>query len=1045
LPYHLHITAKGYVETDLSIRCLLTLAFSAICFAAEKPVDFNRDVRPILSDNCFACHGPDDKTRVANLRLDTHDGLFADRGSYKIIAPGDPAGSRLLARIGAANRATRMPPPQAGTVLTPAQIAVIRKWIDQGARWERHWAFVPPVPSTPPAVRDEKWVRNPIDRFVLARLERERLKPSPEADRPTLLRRLSFDLTGLPPTTAELDAFLADKSPDAYQKQVDRLLALPQYGERMAMQWLDLARYADTHGYHIDSHRDMWTWRDWVIDAFNRNVPFDRFGIDQLAGDLLPKATLSQRLASGFNRNHMINYEGGAIAEEYHVEYVADRVDTTANVFMGLTLGCARCHDHKYDPISQKDYYRFFAFFNTIADKGLDGKFGNAAPILELPTAEQASAAAWLQQAIAEHEAALPDKETRPLQAEWQTTRAATLPEAPRAGLTAYYALDGDFSDASGNHRDGRPLQTAPVFSKALPAPAASFNGKAHVEFPAFEAGVSPPRFAVAFWMRSAAMPEMTVLSGPGFAIGVEESHPQPNFKRGSPLYIEFQGHRWHSDRIVFGTQWHHVAVNFEGGKPSLILDGKPAGMESVRTVALRQSGPLAVDDPREEAFKGDIGALRIYDRALEAAEAEVLALHEPIRYILALAESKRSKEHKQRLHDYFLSRDAPEPMRNAWLELQSLKERQAELRREIPTVQVMAEMARPRETFVLGRGDYRNHGEKVTPAVPALLPPMPKGAPANRLGLAAWLFSPQHPLTARVAVNRYWQLLFGIGLVKTTEDFGSQGDAPVQRDLLDWLAVEFQKNWDIKAMLRLMVNSATYRQASTVSTELLERDPENRLLARGPRFRLPAEMIRDNALAIGRLLTRDIGGPSVYPYQPPGIWEELSRGETFTAQEYHQSHGRDLYRRSMYTFWKRTVPPAALSTFDAPDREKCTSRRLITNTPLQALVLLNDPTYVEAARAMAQRAIESAADARARLRLLFREATARYPSPAETGVLLQLLERRLAHFKQEPAQAAKLTAVGASPAVRTESAQLAAWTMVASTILNLDETITKE
>ena len=1017
----------------------------AACFAAEKPVDFNRDVRPILSDRCFACHGPDDKQRMANLRLDMHDGLFADRGSYKIVAPGDPAASRLLARISAANRATRMPPPQAGAVLTDAQITLVRKWIEQGAHWERHWAFVAPVAPAPPAVRNEKWVRNPIDRFVLARLEREGLKPSAEADRATLLRRLSFDLTGLPPTPAELDAFLNDKSADAYQKQVERLLALPQYGERMAMQWLDLARYADTHGYHIDSHRDMWKWRDWVIDAFNRNMPFDRFGIEQLAGDLLPDATVQQRLASGFNRNHMVNYEGGAIPEEYQVEYVADRVDTTSNVFMGLTMGCARCHDHKYDPILQKDYYRFFAFFNTIAEKGLDGKFGNAAPVLELPTAEQASTAAWLQQAIAEHEAALPDKEINPLFTAWQETRAATLPEPPGSGLIAYYPLEGNLGDSSGNHRDGHAAQSEPMYAPGLPAPAASFNGKMHVEFPAFD-GATPSRFAVAFWMRSAAMPEMTVLAGgPGFEIGVEESHPQPNFKRGSPLFVQFQGRRWHSDRIIFGTQWHHVALNFLDGKPALILDGKPARMDSAGTAPLRAPGPLTVDDPREEAFKGDIGALRVYDRPLEVAEAEILSTHEPIRYVLSLAEGKRSKEHKERLRDYFLSHDAPEAIRHAWIELASLKERQAQLRREIPTVQVMAEMGRPRETFILGRGDYRNHGEKVTPGVPALLPPLPKDAPANRLGLAEWLFSGQHPLTARVAVNRYWQLLFGIGLVKTTEDFGSQGDTPIQRDLLDWLAVEFQKNWDIKAMLRLMVNSATYRQSSAVTAELLEKDPENRLLARGPRFRLPAEMIRDNALAMSGLLTRDIGGPSVYPYQPPGIWEELSRGETFTAQEYHESHGRDLYRRSMYTFWKRTVPPAALSTFDAPDREKCTSRRLITNTPLQALVLLNDPTYVEAARVLAAHAIESGADAQARLRLMFREATARYPTRSETAVLLELLDRRLANYKKQPADAAKLVAVGASRPERMDPAQLAAWTMVASTILNLDETITKE
>ena len=1018
------------------VRLFLGLAAAAMCFAAEKPVDFDRDVRPIFSDNCFACHGPDDKRRLAKLRLDTEEGVFADRGGYKIIVPGDPAKSRLVARISAAPQAGRMPPAQTGAGLSEAQVATIRKWIEQGAKWERHWAFVPPQAVQPPAVQDAKWPRNAIDRFVLARLEREGLHPAPEADRATLLRRLSFDLTGLPPTTAEVDAFLADRSPNAYEKQVDRLLALPEYGERMAMQWLDLARYADTHGYHIDSQRDMWKWRDWVIDAFNRNMPFNRFGIEQLAGDLLPNATVEQKLASGFNRNHMINYEGGAIPEEYQVEYVADRVDTTANVFMGLTMGCARCHDHKYDPISQKDYYRFFAFFNSVPEKGLDGKNGNAAPVLEMPTAAQASEVSWLEQAIADHDAALAEKEMQPLVDAWAKTRLGSLPEPPRQGLLANYLSDGTL--------DGRLVKGKVPFVAGRPGQAAAFNGEAHVEFPTFQA----ERFAVALWMRSGALSEMTVLEGgPGFDIGFEDSHPQPDFKRGSPLYVEFQGRRWHSSAILFGGQWHHVTLNFDAGKPSLLLDGKAVAMEPVGQVARRAPGPLAIGDAHaERPLKGDVGGLRIYDRPLTAAEAEALAWHEPVRYILSQEESKRSKDQKQRLREYFLTYDAPADLGHAYRELNELKTRLADVKKEIVNVQVMAEMARPRDTFILARGDYRNHGEKVTPGVPALLPPLPKDAPVNRLGLAEWLFSPQHPLTARVAVNRYWQGYFGIGLVKTAEDFGSQGDAPVQRELLDYLAREFGKNWDVKAMQRLIVTSATYRQASAVSAALLEKDPENRLLARGPRFRLAAEMVRDNALAASRLLHREVGGPSVFPYQPPGLWEELSRGETFTAQEYHESQGKDLYRRSLYTFWKRTVPPASLTTFDAPDREKCTSRRLITNTPLQALVLLNDPTYVEAARVLAERAIrEAGSDPQARVRFLFREATSRRASLAEMRVLLELAQRRLEHYRKEPAEAAKLLAAGASKAGNVEATDLAAWTTVASTILNLDETITKE
>jgi hypothetical protein len=1009
---------------------ILLLTVAGLALAADKPIDFDRDVRPILSDSCFACHGPDDKRRMANLRLDIEEGVA------KV------AKTRLLERIAAADPAARMPPPKSGLTLTGAQIAIIRKWVEQGARWERHWAFSPPQRPSLPAVRNQKWTRNAIDSFVLARLEKEGLTPSPEADRATLLRRLSFDLTGLPPTPAEIAAFLADKSADAYEKQVDRLLASPEYGERMAMQWLDLARYADTHGYHIDSARDMWKWRDWVIDAFNRNIPFDRFGIEQLAGDLIPNATLQQKLASAFNRNHMINYEGGAIPEEYQAEYVADRVDTTATVFMGLTLGCARCHDHKYDPISQKDYYRFFAFFNTIPEKGLDGNKGNALPILEMPTAEQASETSWLQQAIVEHEAALPEKETGELVAAWAKTRLSTLPQPPSDGLLAHYSFEGSLADSSGNHHDAHSVKGETPFVPGRPGQSAAFNGEACVEFPVADPAV------VAFWMRSGAMPEMTVLEGGlGFEIGIEESHPQPDFKRGSPLYVEWQGRRFHSRAIVFGAQWHHVAVDFRGAEPALLLDAKPTPMDPVSPAPAHASGPLAIGDPRGgKPFKGDIGDLRIYSRALTPAEAEALATHEPIRAILLVAEDKRTKDQKQRLTDYFLTRDAPADLRRAYAGLNDLKDRAARLKKEIATVQVMAEMARPRDTFILARGDYRNQGEKVTPAVPSLFPPLAKDVPATRLSMAQWLFSPQHPLTARVAVNRYWQLYFGVGLVKTTEDFGSQGDAPVQRDVLDWLATEFQQGWDVKALQKLIVTSATYRQASEVSATLLEKDPENRLLARGPRFRLPAEMVRDNALAASGLLTRHIGGPSVFPYQPPGLWEELSRGETFTAQEYHESEGADLYRRSMYTFWKRSVPPAALTTFDAPDREKCTARRLITNTPLQALVLLNDPTYVEASRVLAQSAIiEAGADPQERVRFLFRAMTAHRPSADEIRILLDLAQRRLDYYKKQPAQAAALIATGASKRANLEATELAAWTVVASTILNLDQTITKE
>ena len=789
----------------------------------------------------------------------------------------------------------------------------------------------------------------------------------------------------------------------------------------------------------------MWPWRDWVIDAFNRNMPFDQFTIEQLAGDLLPNATVEQKIATGFNRNHMINYEGGAIPEEYQVEYVADRVDTTATVFMGLTVGCARCHDHKFDPITQKDYYRFFAFFNTVPEKGLDGRSGNAAPILEMPTAAQASEVAWLQQAIAGHEAALPEKETQPLMAAWAKTRLATLPAPPRDGLLAEYTFEEKLADSSGNHRDAKTIRGNTPFIAGRPGQSAAFNGEAQLEFPGFTA----ERFALAFWMRSGALGEMTVLEGgPGFDIGVTDSHPQPNERRGSPLYVEFGGARWHSATIVYGGQWHHVALNFANGQaPELLLDGKPTAMLEVGKSERVPAGPLTVGDPhRDKPLKGDIGGLRIYTRALTQAEAETLALHEPIRYILAQEESKRTKDQNQRLLDYFLTYDAAPELRRAYAELNELKTKLAQTKKEIVTTQVMAEMAKPRDTFILARGDYRNQTEKVTPGVPTMLPPMPRDAPANRLGLAEWLFSPRHPLTARVAVNRYWQLHFGTGLVKTTEDFGSQGDAPVQRDVLDWLATEFQSNWDVQGPAA-PDRDIGHLPAVFARQRRTSREGPGEPFA-GARPALPPAR-RDGARQRARRqrpAESEDWRPSVFPYQPPGLWEELSRGETFTAQEYHESTGTDLYRRSMYTFWKRTVPPAALTTFDAPDREKCTSRRLITNTPLQALVLLNDPTYVEAARALAQRALlEAPGDASARVRFLFREATARRATPAELRVLLDLAQRELDHYKKDPAQAAKLIAIGASKAGNVEAAELAAWTTVASTIFNLDETITKE
>ena len=1009
---------------------IATLAILTASCALAAPVDFDRDIRPIFSDRCFACHGPDEKHRMANLRLDLKDG-----GVYRVVTAGNASTSRLYQRISADQapspqpRVPRMPPVTAGPHLTDQQVQLIKRWIDEGAKWEMHWAYVAPQRPTPPEVKNKKWPRNAIDNFVLARLEREALKPSPEAGKATLLRRLSFDLTGLPPTLAELNAFLADHSPEAYEKQVDRLLNSPRYGERMSMQWLDLARYADTHGYHIDSHRDMWRWRDWVIGAFNRNMPYSEFIIEQLAGDLLPNPTLDQKIATGFNRNHMINFEGGAIPEEYQNEYVVDRVETTAVAFLGMTMGCARCHDHKYDPISQRDFYRFYAFFNNIPEKGLDGRKGNAAPVLEIPTPEQARDQERVTNELTATEHALADPAVAKLQSEWAETALCFMTPAPATGLLIHRELEGS---------------VAGMVNKAT-----EFTGENEVDFGIANGFDTDKPFSLAVWIRSNSILPMDVLhkiadarTHQGFELAFGEAIPIGDLRRGAQLSF-WLTHSAPDDALEIRTKehypqtskeegvpkpWYHVGVTYDGsGKAAglkLWINGNLADTEVVRdhlTGSTRNFGSLATGNAAfGKGYKGQLDDLRVYGRALEPVEMYRLAVDEPARATLLAAEQKRTRDQKDRLRDYFLTFAAPVNDRTLYTDLKRLKAEKQSLQETIPTSMVMADSAKPRDTVILGRGDYRNRGEKVTPGVPAILPPLPKEAPLNRLTLAEWLVDPSHPLTARVAVNHFWQMYFGLGLVKTAEDFGSQGEPPVHPELLDWLATEFiRTNWDVKAMQKLIVMSATYRQSSRVTPELHEKDPENRLYARGPRFRLPAEMVRDNALAVAGLLKEHVGGPSVYPYQPPGLWEETSYGDVYSAQSYPPIPPDGLYRRSMYSFWKRTSPPPSLITFDAPDREKCTARRSVTNTPLQALVLMNDPTYMEAAHALAKRMDnEAGADPNKRIAFAFRLATGRAPTSAELQIL-----RDLAQSDKSAGR----------------------WTIVASTILNLDETITKE
>ena len=1029
------------------------------------PVSFNREILPILSNNCFACHGPDEDKRETKFHFDTREGAFRKKG---VIVPGDAAGSFLIERITNPDPDERMPPAETGHTLTAKQIDLLRRWIDEGAKWDTHWAFLAPQRPELPAVSSgqARWVRTPIDRFILARLEREGLKPSPEADKTTLLRRLTYDLTGLPPTPEAIDSFLADQSPDAYEKRVDLLLQSPRYGERMAMPWLDAARYADTHGYHIDNLRGMWPWRDWVINAFNRNMPFDEFTIEQVAGDLLPNATREQKTASGFNRNHMINFEGGAIADEYQVEYVIDRVEATSSAFMGLTMGCARCHSHKFDPITHKEFYQFFAFFNNVPELGLDGRTGNAPPLIQLPSPAQESSFDELTAAIKTRESALDDEVVAPLQAAWE----ATLPDkaSPSGeGLTAHYELDGNFSDISGRYQHGRTVTGDPTFDPGQVGRAVSFDGDTQVSFGNVGAFDRTDPFSLAVWLKGRGNLPMSVFQKlddeqhrRGFEwafedvtlVGIQRWAARLTVTLASDTSRKLQVRT--RERLRLGD-WHHVALVYDGsGKAAglrIYVNGKRSDTDVVRDTL---SGPIKTDAALRVGSKvlgtpfiGQVDDLRLYDRMLTPDQIEQLAIHDTTRVIVSGVHGKRSMNEAAQAREYFLTYQAPQTLRTVYAELKTLQQQKEDLDKLIPTTMVMGELEKPRETFVLARGDYRNQTEKVQPGVPAMLPPLPDGAPLNRLTLARWLVQPDHPLTSRVAVNRFWQMYFGVGIVKTQEDFGVQGEAPAHPELLDWLATEFVRSgWDIRAMQRLIVTSATYRQSARVTPALLERDPENRLLARGPRFRLPAEMIRDTALAASGLLNDQIGGPSVSPYQPKGLWEEMAFGDGFSGQAYEQSHGRDLYRRGMYTLWKRTVPPASLASFDAPNREKCTARRSLTNTPLQALALMNDPTYVEASRALAQRALlEGGIDPNSRLTYAFRLATTRKPTGQESKVLRTLLDQRIVSFRADPRSALELLSVGESPRdPRLDPVELAAWTTVASVIFNLDETVNK-
>ncbi|HEV7225998.1 MAG TPA: DUF1553 domain-containing protein, partial [Pirellulales bacterium] len=949
----------------IACAALLSLASAAIAQAvrgADPPaaaVEYNRDVRPILSDRCFRCHGPDSASRQAELRLDRRESATSEHDGVRAIAPGEPQASELLRRLVADDLDERMPPADSGERLSADQIAVLRRWIEQGAEYQPHWSLIPPQATPPPEVRQRDWPKGEIDRFLLHRLERENLAPSPEAERPVLLRRASLDLTGLPPTLDELDEFLNDPADDAYERAVDRLLASPRYGERMALDWLDLARYADTNGYFSDLERQMWRWRDWVIDAFNRNQPFDEFTVEQLAGDLLPAPAVEQKIATGFNRNHPVTNESGVIDEEYRVEYVADRAETTAAIWLGLTLGCARCHDHKFDPLSQREYYQLFAYFNNVPEQGLVKGVGNPPPAIRLPSPEVERRLAEIERRQAPADAAWKaanDRLQEPFNA-WQAGAAKSLPAVCPADAAAWYDFSREGADASGRGRAAQAVDRV-RYADGIRGQAALLDNGGHFEFASDLPVDRQTPFTVSVWIKPAAAQSGCIVS---------KIEPAGELRGLEILWYKRQlrvnlVHRWAESALELMTEssfppheWRHVAVTYDGSGEAaglkIYVDSK---LQTVKVERDSLSGAIANGQPwrigrKDEVngFDGLIDEVQIVPRAAPAEEISGLYWGQLVDGALAAPPEKRSQRQSQALLEYYLDHAASAEDRGVYQLCEALKRERAEVLAGVPTTMVMQELEKPREAHLLVRGQYDQPGDAVSPGVPQCLPALPAGAPANRLGLARWLVDPAHPLTARVAVNRLWQQFFGAGLVKTTNDFGSQGEAPSHPELLDWLAVEFVRSgWNVKAMQKRIVTSAAYRQSSRAAAALVERDPENRLLARGARFRLPAELIRDQALAIAGMLTGTVGGPSAKPYQPDGLWEAVSYNGDYS---YVQDHGPALYRRGLYTYWKRQSPPPGLLAFDAPTRETCVVRRSRTNTPLQALVLLNDPTYIEA------------------------------------------------------------------------------------------------
>lgn len=1057
--------AVGVIALGLSwVKTSPVVAGEAAGGTPGTSIEYNRDVRPILADTCFACHGADSGSREAGLRLDVRE----DAISGGAIVAGDPDNSEMIRRILLPDDDDMAMPPNTGHKrLTQEQRDTLVAWIQSGADYQAHWSFMAPVRSELPEVSDASWARNGIDPFIMAELDKVGLTPAEEADRRTLARRAALDLTGLPPTIEEVEAFVADAAPEAYERYVDRLLDSKRYGEHRGRYWLDYARFGDTHGIHFDNYREMWSYRDWVINAFNRNLAFDQFTIEQLAGDLLPEPTLDQLIATGFNRCNITTNEGGVIAEEYKVLYARDRTETTSLVWLALTTGCAVCHDHKFDPISANEFYSLSAFFNNTTQPVMDGNVPNTPPVIPVPTLSERERFVTLKGEIGDAQRRV--DEIRGQEREQFDANIGSLPSdeiadtVPETGLLFRGLLGEGAGPAASVEIDGKSrlrMAAAPLkWAEGHVAPAAlELAGDSVLDIGDVGASFEhDSAFSYGAWIYTPANASGSVLA----RMNEEANH------RGFDLWLEGSRvgahviHEWPKDAIKAVTQspleanrWHHVFITYDGSGDvaglQIYVNGKLRNDRQIQATQL--TGTIRTEVPTRIGARSvgsspqgvRVNDLRVYDGALSADDVSKIAVGSRGAYLTARPAATRSPEQTEELFAWWLDSRSPAYF-EAMAGLATLSAEEAAIRARGTIAHVMNEQGQEAEAFVLSRGEYDQRGERVTANVPAVFPAMSDDLPRNRLGLAQWLVRDDHPLTARVTVNRFWQEVFGKGLVGSSGDFGITGDLPSHPELLDWMAIDFRESgWDVKRLIRMMVTSATYRQSARTDQQKVDIDPENRLFARGPRFRMDAEMIRDYGLQTSGLLSAKIGGPSVKPYQPEGVWEAVAMIGSNT-RDYRQDEGENLYRRSLYTFWKRSAPPASMDIFNAPSREFCTVRRDRTNTPLQALATLNDPQSIEAARSLATTVIQASSEPEVRIDQMARRVLARPLEPAEAVIVAESIRSLRDHYAENAESAAALVAVGQTPVPDGIAAdELAAYTMLANQLMNLDEVLNK-